>query len=77
LPADLAASLQRVRGLTDKPLAVGFGISTPDQARAVAALADAVIVGSAVVATVEQSLGARDLVTRVGRFVGSLRAALA
>jgi tryptophan synthase alpha chain len=77
LPADLAASLQRVRGLTDKPLAVGFGISTPDQARAVAALADAVIVGSAVVATVEQSLGARDLVTRVGAFVGSLRTALA
>jgi tryptophan synthase alpha chain len=73
---DLAAGLQRVRAVTDTPLAVGFGIATPDQARAVAKLADAVIVGSAVVATVERSLGAPDLVARVGAFVGELRAAL-
>jgi tryptophan synthase alpha chain len=65
-----------VRALTDTPLAVGFGISTPPQARAVAELADAVIVGSAVVATLEQSLGSPDLVSRVGTFVGGLRAAL-
>jgi tryptophan synthase alpha chain len=76
LPADLAAGIQRVRALTATPLAVGFGISTPEQVRAVAELADAVIVGSAVVATIEQSLDAPDLVTRVGTFVGSLRAAL-
>jgi tryptophan synthase alpha chain len=76
LPVDLAAGLQRVRAVTDTPLAVGFGIATPDQARAVAKLADAVIVGSAVVATVERSLGAPDLVARVGAFVGELRAAL-
>jgi tryptophan synthase alpha chain len=77
LPADLAANLQRVRAVTDKPLAVGFGIATPDQARAVAKLADAVIVGSAVVATIERSLGAPDLISRVGTFVGALRTALA
>jgi tryptophan synthase alpha chain len=77
LPADLGANLQRVRALTDKPLAVGFGIATPDQARAVGELADAVIVGSAVVATVERSLGAPDLVSQVGAFVGALRVALA
>lgn len=76
LPGDLAAGIRRVRAQTDKPLAVGFGISTPDQARAVAELADAVIVGSALVATVERALGAADLVARVGAFVGSLRAAL-
>ena len=77
LPDDLAAGIRRVRALTDKPLAVGFGISTPEQARAVSELADAVIVGSAVVATVEQSLGSPDLAARVGAFVGGLRAALA
>lgn len=76
LPDDLAAGIRRVRALTDTPLAVGFGISTPPQARAVAELADAVIVGSAVVATLEQSLGSPDLVSRVGTFVGGLRAAL-
>ena len=76
LPEDLAAGLQRVRAVTDKPVAVGFGISTPAQARAVSELADAVIVGSAVVATVERSLGSADLVNRAGEFVGSLRAAL-
>jgi len=77
LPDDLAAGIRRVRALTDTPVAVGFGISTPAQARAVSALADAVIVGSAVVATVEESLGAPHLAARVGDFVGGLRAALA
>jgi tryptophan synthase alpha chain len=76
LPDDLAAGIRRVRALTAKPLAVGFGISTPAQAQAVAELADAVIVGSAVVAAVEQSRGAPDLVSRVGGFVGSLRSAI-
>lgn len=76
LPEDLAAGIQRVRTLTNKPLAVGFGISTPFQARAVAELADAVIVGSAIVAAVEKSRGAHDLVGRVGEFVGTLRSAI-
>jgi tryptophan synthase alpha chain len=76
LPEDLAAGLRRVRAQTETPLAVGFGISTPAQARAVADLADAVIVGSAVVSTVEQTRGTPDLVSRTGAFVGSLRAAL-
>lgn len=77
LPEDLAVGVDRVRALTKVPLAVGFGISTPEQARAVAQLADAVIVGSAVVATVERSLGASDLVARAGEFVGRLRSAIA
>lgn len=39
----------RLRPLTDKPLAVGFGVSTPEHARAIAAFADGVIVGSALI----------------------------
>ncbi len=49
LPPDLAAFVRSVRRHTDLPLAVGFGISTGEQAAAVAAIADGVIVGSALV----------------------------
>jgi tryptophan synthase alpha chain len=49
LPADLAEFVRRVRSHTDLPLAVGFGIGSGAQAAAVAALADGVIVGSALV----------------------------
>ena len=49
LPAGLAETVDRVRASTDVPVAVGFGISTPEQARNVAEVADGVIVGSRVV----------------------------
>lgn len=48
---DLAA---QIREVTDTPLAVGFGITTPGQAREIAALADGVIIGSAIVSIIEQ-----------------------
>ncbi len=54
VPPDLAAYVARVRAASPLPVAVGFGISTPAQARATAALADGVVVGSAVV----EALGA-------------------
>ncbi len=46
LSPDLKGFVERVRGVTDKPLAVGFAISGPEQAAEVAAVADGVIVGS-------------------------------
>lgn len=49
LPADLAGFVSRVRQKTDLPLCVGFGISTAQQARQVAQVADGVIVGSRIV----------------------------
>jgi tryptophan synthase alpha chain len=53
--------VERLRAATDLPICVGFGISRPDQARTVAALADGVVVGSAIVRAagegVEQALG--------------------
>jgi tryptophan synthase alpha chain len=49
LPPGLAETIDRVRASTELPVAVGFGISTPEQARSVAELADGVIVGSRVV----------------------------
>lgn len=49
LPGGLSGLVERVRAHTTLPVAVGFGISTPEQARAVADIADGVIVGSALV----------------------------
>jgi tryptophan synthase alpha chain len=71
LPADLTAFVERVRAATDKPLAVGFGVSGPDQAAQVAAMADGVIVGSALV----RQAGAADGIDRVRSFVAALRQA--
>lgn len=63
-----------LRDATDLPVAVGIGVSTPEHARAVAAYADGVIVGSAVVARIAKS---PDPVAAVRAFVAELRAACA
>ncbi len=49
------AQLNRIRAHTDLPLAVGFGIRTPEQAQAIAAIADAAVVGSALVDTIAEA----------------------
>lgn len=54
LPAELPARLRRLRGVTDLPMAVGFGISTADHVRQVVEVADAAIVGSAMMRRVAQ-----------------------
>ena len=56
--SDIAAAVARLRVATDLPIAVGFGIRTPDQAAQVAASADAVVVGSALVSLVADNIGA-------------------
>jgi tryptophan synthase alpha chain len=69
-----------IRALTGDrlPIAVGFGISTPEQARAVAQFADAVVVGSAAVKIVEKAAAEKsDPVPALEAFVTSLKAALA
>ena len=71
LAADLAASVARVREATALPVAVGFGISSAEQAAAVGRIADGVVVGSALV----DVLGAGG-VSAARRFLGELRAGL-
>lgn len=66
---------QAVRGIikeTQKPVAVGFGISTPEQVRKVGRFADGVVVGSAIAKVIEENLHRSDLSNRVGHFVSSL-----
>jgi tryptophan synthase alpha chain len=55
LPEDLPALLRRVRSVTSLPIAVGFGISLPGQVSVLGGLADAAVVGSALVKEVEQA----------------------
>jgi len=68
----IAQMTARIRAHTDLPIAVGFGISTPEQARTVARSAEAVVVGSAIVNQIARHGQAPDLVERVGEFVQSL-----
>lgn len=75
LSDDLEASLRMIRAETDLPLAVGFGISTPEQVRIVATVADGVIVGSAIVSLLEQTAGQPDQLKRAGDFIASLKVA--
>jgi tryptophan synthase alpha chain len=54
---DIAAGVERVRRATDLPVAVGFGVRTPDQAAEIARVADGVVIGSAIVDIVAQGFG--------------------
>jgi tryptophan synthase alpha chain len=54
---EVHAQVKRIKGQTNLPVAVGFGIKTPEQAKAIAAGADAVVVGSALVGVIEDNLG--------------------
>lgn len=71
LRGELGVEVGRLRDAVDLPVAVGFGISTPEQAAEVGAVADGVVVGSALV----QRLGSEG-VDAAGRFVAELRGAL-
>jgi len=67
-----AAVVARVRRVTDTPVCVGIGVSTPEQAAAASAVADGVIVGSALVRRLVEGGGAEA----AAAFVGELRAAV-
>lgn len=68
----IAAQVALIKSHTTVPVAVGFGISTAEQARAVAGMADAVVVGSAIVKLIEQHGAAPDLAARLASFVKPL-----
>jgi tryptophan synthase alpha chain len=73
LPEGLAETVEHVRASADLPVAVGFGISTPEQARSVAELADGVIVGSRVVRAAGEG-GADAVGSVVAELAGALEA---
>ena len=70
-------ALARVRAVSDLPVGVGFGIADADSARRIAAVADAVVVGSAIVRRVEEALDEPERIPEhVAAFVAELRSAV-
>jgi tryptophan synthase alpha chain len=76
LPPRLAENMARIRKVASVPVCVGFGISTPEQAAAIAVHADGVVVGSALVDRIGRAAGREEAVTEAATFVASLKAAL-
>ena len=75
--AAVAEALARVRRVSGLPVGVGFGIADADAARRVAAVADAVVVGSAIVRRVEEAIDAPERIPdHVAAFVAGLRSAV-
>jgi tryptophan synthase alpha chain len=76
LASDLEEHVRKIRTITDLPVGVGFGISTPEQAAAVARFSDAVVVGSALSLLLEVNANSTGLVEKVGELVGSMKSAM-
>ncbi|MGE5214573.1 MAG: tryptophan synthase subunit alpha [Nitrospirota bacterium] len=69
---DAEALVKRVKSVSDLPVAVGFGISSPEQIRTVWRFADAAVVGSAIVNQIEKLGNSPDFAKRIGEFARSL-----
>ena len=76
LPPELAEQVQSARLVSRLPIAVGFGISGPEQVKTIAAFADGVVVGSALVRIVEEKGASPDLEGAVEAFCRTLTGAL-
>ena len=76
-PGSVVEALGRVRAVSDLPVGVGFGIADADSARRIAAVADAVVVGSAIVRRIEEALDDPERIPdHVAAFVAELRRAV-
>ena len=73
IKTDLKSILEDIRDVTDLPLAVGFGINTPEQARNIGEIADGVIVGSAIVKIIEEY--GEDATSVLKEYVSSMKKA--
>lgn len=74
IKTDLASIVKVVRKYTNIPCAIGFGISTPDQAKKMADISDGAIVGSAIIQLLEKY--GKDAPKHIGKFVKSMKDAL-
>lgn len=77
LPVEVASNVRRIKSFTKKPVAVGFGISNSQQARAVAKSADGVIVGSAIVKIIENNQkNSKTMLLKISKFTKNLSGAI-
>ncbi len=74
--ADVGKNVEKIRKVTRVPVAVGFGVATPEDAANVAAIADGVIVGSAIVKQIAAYREKPEMVKHVAEFVRSLKTAM-
>ena len=74
--ADVRKNVEKIRKVTKLPVAVGFGVATPEDAANVAAIADGVIVGSAIVKLIAAYQQKPEMVKHVAEFVRSLKVAM-
>lgn len=72
-PDDIRVAVEELKGMTDVPVGVGFGITTAADARAVGAFADGVVVGSALVKIIEENGQSEELLPKVAEFIVELK----
>jgi tryptophan synthase alpha chain len=72
---EVAKDIKRIRTVTELPLVVGFGISTPQQASQIALYADGIVIGSAVVRMIEEHGDKFDLVAHVAHYAKEIKEA--
>lgn len=75
-PADIKVAVENLQAMTEVPVGVGFGITTPEDAKAVGEFADGVVVGSALVKIIAENAGSDELLPRVGKFIAQLKQGL-
>jgi len=73
LPAELRSKMRLIKSITDKPVAVGFGVSSAAQAKEIASVADGVIVGSAIVKIIGEG---KNIILKVSKFAQNLAKAI-
>jgi tryptophan synthase alpha chain len=74
--AEVKKDVERIRKVTQLPLAIGFGISTPEQAKEIAPYADGIVVGSAIVKMIEENSRKEDLVSVVSQYAREMKKAI-
>ena len=73
LPRDLINNLKAIKKITNKPVCVGFGVSTNSQVKQIYKIADGVIVGSAIVKKIKENINKPNLVEAICRFVTGVK----
>lgn len=72
-PEDIRVAVENLKGMATVPVAVGFGITTAEDARAVGTFADGVVVGSALVKIIEENGQSEELLPKVAKFIVELK----
>lgn len=74
--SDIKTAVEKIRKLTKLPIAVGFGISQPQQAREIGQFADGIVIGSAVVRMIDENKSNPDFIKIVSSYVSEIKRAL-